>query len=74
MKKLLSLLLCMLLLLPICGCDALEGILNEWEDSQKSLQVDSDFSVHFIDVGQGDCILIRSGEHSMLIDAGENSA
>lgn len=30
------------------------------------------FSVHFIDVGQGDCTLVLCGEKALLIDAGEN--
>lgn len=30
------------------------------------------FSVHFIDVGQGDCTLVASGGEYLLIDAGEN--
>lgn len=43
--------------------------------SQNSEQpfVPMDLSVHFIDVGQGDSILIESSGHYMLIDAGENS-
>lgn len=40
--------------------------------SPDSGSVSSSLRVHFIDVGQGDSILIQNGEHAMLVDAGEN--
>lgn len=38
------------------------------EESDKSLLM-----VHFIDVGQGDAILIQNGDHAMIIDGGNNN-
>ncbi|MCD8250042.1 MAG: MBL fold metallo-hydrolase [Lachnospiraceae bacterium] len=41
--------------------------------SEASVEVTEALTVHFIDVGQGDCTLITQGGHAMLIDAGDNS-
>lgn len=37
-------------------------------------ELEGDLTIHFIDVGQADSILIVQGEHNMLIDAGTNEA
>lgn len=34
--------------------------------------VTEDLTVHFLDIGQGDCIVLTQGEHAMMIDAGDN--
>lgn len=55
----------------------LDGSLDGLEQTMGGLETVADennngFSVHYIDVGQGDCSLVLCDEKSMLIDAGEN--
>ncbi len=53
--------------------DSLENVQNEENATtynSNNIQVDGNLIVDFIDVGQGDSILIRQGEHAMLIDGG----
>lgn len=42
--------------------------------AKQAVTGDGTLSVHFIDVGQGDCSLIRCGGTDILIDAGEREA
>ena len=67
MKKFLSLFL--LLSLLLCGCEY--GIVLEDTPASTEYWVEGEtLSVHFIDVGQADCILIECGGEFMLIDGG----
>ena len=51
---------------------------NGWNDifswiglTQPTTITEDELQVHFIDVGNADCILIRQADHNMLIDTGE---
>lgn len=62
-KKYIGILTAVLLCLLSGGCTQ-----SEEEGSRETGKL----SVHYMDVGQGDAALIQCGEHSMLIDAGNN--
>lgn len=67
MKKLLSLLLILSLLL--CGC-SVEIVIAPEETAAPTVSGDDMLTVHYIDVGQADCILLECGGEFMIIDGG----
>ncbi len=66
MKKFLSILLSLTIALGLGGCDFPYGDFNE-------IPEDSEFEVHYIDVGQADAALVICDGETMMIDGG-NSA
>ena len=62
-KKLLALLFVILFLLSACTSPNLA-------ETAENNKTNSSLEIHFIDVGQGDCVFVFSENTSMLIDAG----
>lgn len=66
-KRFLALFMCITILLSLCSCTALDNELtSDFEKPDNTA-----LSVHYIDVGQGDSILLESNGSYVLIDAGE---
>lgn len=63
--------------LPIRAVLEAFGAAVGWDNSSRTVTVlhpeRAGLRVHFLDVGQADCILITAGNEAMLIDAGNNS-
>ncbi len=71
MKKILALCFTLFFIFSCFGCDE---IYRQNAPLYTNTEAeDSPFKVHFIDVGQGECILVEAFEHYALFDAGENS-
>lgn len=65
-----------LFLLSACGKtipDKGQKALSAAPETVTDSPEDNSMRVYFLDVGQGDCTLIFNGEHTMLIDAGDNA-
>ena len=68
-KSFISILALVCICLGICSCD------NFTDDSLYSrVSADGVVSIHFIDVGQADSVLIMTPEGNILVDAGTNSS
>ncbi|MBR2714669.1 MAG: MBL fold metallo-hydrolase [Ruminococcus sp.] len=62
MKRLVSLIICVILAFSLLSCEL---------NTPPTTYSNTPLSVHFIDVGQGDCTLLESNGEFVLIDSGE---
>lgn len=77
-RRLIGMLACVVVI--VCACISL---FNGWDalydtvglrDSTPVSAHSSELTVHLLDVGNADCVLVQNGEHALLIDAGEQKS
>lgn len=71
MKKRAIIIFVIMLLLALIFAGCAKSVSPELKTNARAAS-HGQMEVHFIDVGQADCTLIITGEHAMLIDAGNN--
>lgn len=69
-KRIFTIFMCITLILSLCSCTYPYSQYNEILPDAKPPE-NTSLAVHFIDVGQGDSILLESKDEFVLIDAGE---
>lgn len=69
-NRIFAILLCIALMISLCSCTYSYSYNNEFTPNAAPPE-NTALSVHFIDVGQGDSILLQSDDDFVLIDAGE---
>lgn len=57
---------------PQLGLSSWQSNINRISNGKPNAAESKDLSVYFIDVGQADCILIKTSDGNVLIDAGES--
>ena len=58
-------------MIPGAPFNGWNDLLNWFGMPQTAIAPEGELYVHFVDLGNSDCILVRQGEHNMLIDAGD---
>lgn len=74
MKKIILLMITLAIILSSCDLlmEEIDTFLNT--DSEVNVNLtEGELEIHYIDVGQGDSILIRNADHAVLIDGGDTA-